>query len=208
MKNAIIVCIALAIAILGCFEPFDKDRFRFSGAIKVSNLKDTLNIGDTLFFSASLPNSITITDVSKNRKPTFIKEFNENLKLKVIWGVLGPVVNPSFPGLLEPTGSDKIFDTFDYLSQLNIISEPGIIPFEFKNNTFQFDLKIVPKKKGLYRFMLQDNYINTKTVTGEAFEGTFFPFFSTQHRNRHLLVEIERSMVGYDEEHSIMFYVK
>ena len=74
MKKIAVIFIAFSVTLYGCSIfgiGFDKDQHRVNVPVLVSNLKDTLNIGDTLIFSASINNPVEVTDISRERKKTF-----------------------------------------------------------------------------------------------------------------------------------------
>ena len=74
MKKISVIFVAFSVTLYGCSIfgiGFDKDSHRVNVPVLVTNLKDTLNIGDTLIFSAAISNPVEGTDISRERKKTF-----------------------------------------------------------------------------------------------------------------------------------------
>ncbi|WP_037301979.1 hypothetical protein, partial [Runella limosa] len=184
MKKIAIIFIAFSVTLYGCIFDigFDKDQHRVNVPVLVSNLKDTLNIGDTLIFSAAISNPVEVTDLSRQRKKTFEGTLS---------GSLGFVI-----GLTQFSENSTVIGDVvpfqDRPSTFNFIAEKGFFPrtppsidFEFDSGKFSFKFIAVLLKKGLYGLRLDKEFTTIKNNNNKL-EGHIYPYFSNKELNHKL----------------------
>ena len=211
MKKILVIFIAFSVTLYGCIFDigFDKDQYRVSVPVLISNLKDTLNIGDTLIFSAAIDNPVEVVDISKERKKTFNNTFPENTDLEIIPSLYGPLeANATYPNVIKSEELDATYSFFTNEGIIRVLPYP-IIKFNYVNNKFVFNFGIVVKKRGLYGIYLQKEYININD-NKQPFSGHLYSYFKSQNLNHHLLNENQKKLLStqYHGDKVIVFYVK
>ncbi|HAO48040.1 MAG TPA: hypothetical protein DCR35_01270 [Runella sp.] len=205
MKKIAVIFIAFSVTLYGCSIfgiGFDKDQHRINVPVLVSNLKDTLNIGDTLIFSASISNPVEVTDISRERKRTFEGTLS---------GSVGFVIELSdFSDINTMIGDvipiqDRPF-TFNFIAEKGFFPRvPPSIEFDFDSGKFSFKFKVVPLKKGLYALRLEPEYISIKNNINYL-EGHIYPYFTNKELN-HKLTDNHKNKFSFDDKR-VLFYVR
>ncbi|MBB3836668.1 hypothetical protein FHS57_000650 [Runella defluvii] len=178
MKKISVIFIAFSITLYGCFFDigFDKDQHRINVPVLVSNLKDTLNIGDTLFFSAVINNPVEVVDLSKYRQKTFNTTLPNNARLEIVLALYESLIDRNYHEVIKPDKTADFYDFFSNLGLLKIIPYPAII-FDYSKDKFIFKFGMIVKRKGLYGMHLQKDLV-TISDKNYSFTGHLWPYFS------------------------------
>ena len=204
MKKILAIFIAFSVILSGCIFDigFDKDQYRVNVPVLVSNLKDTLNIGDTLIFSAAISNPVEVTDISRERKKTFEATLSGSLGFIILLYRLSET----------NTGIQEIVPFQDRPLTFNFIADKGFFPsippsieFDFDSGKFSFKFKTVPLKKGLYALQLVKEYTTIKNNNNKL-EGHIYPYFTNQELNHKLLTNYKDA--GQFNDNWMFFYVR
>lgn len=205
MKKIAVIFIAFSVTLYGCSIfgiGFDKDQHRINVPVLVSNLKDTLNIGDTLTFSAAISNPVEVTDISRERKKTFEGTLS---------GSVGFVIELSdFSDINTMIGDvipiqDRPF-TFNFIAEKGFFPRvPPSIEFEFDSGKFSFEFKVVPLKKGLYSLHLFKEFVTIKSNNNKL-EGHIYPYFTNKELN-HKLTDNHKNKFSFNDKR-VLFYVR
>ena len=204
MKKIAVIFIAFSVTLYGCIFDFgfDKDQHRIYVPVLVTNLKETLNIGDTLVFSAAISNPVEVTDLSRQRKKTFEGTLS---------GSLGFVIE-----LIQFSETSSVIGDVvpiqDRPSTFNFIAEKGFFPkippsidFEFDSGKFSFKFIAVLLKKGLYGLRLNEEFTTIKNNNNKL-EGHIYPYFSNKELN-HKLTDNPKNPPRYNDTW-VFFYVR
>ena len=205
MKKIAVIFIAFSVIVYGCSIfgiGFDKDQHRVNVPVLVSNLKDTLNIGDTLIFSAAISNPVKARDKSKEIKRTFEGTLSGSLGFEIGLNEFSDI----------NTVMGDIIPIQDIPFTLNFIAEKGFfrrippsIEFEFDSGKFSFKFKIVPLKKGLYSLRLFKEFVTIKSNNNNL-EGHIYPYFTNKELN-HKLTYNHKNKFSFDDKR-VLFYVR
>ena len=205
MKKIAVIFIAFSVTLYGCSIfgiGFDKDQHRINVPVLVSNLKDTLSIGDTLTFSAAISNPVEVTDISKERKRTFEGTLSGSVGFVILL----------YRFAENNTGVRDIVPIQDRPFAFNFIAEKGFFPrvppsieFDFDSGKFSFKFKVVPLKKGLYALRLEPEYISIKNNINYL-EGHIYPYFTNKELN-HKLTDNPKDPPRYNDTW-VFFYVR
>lgn len=202
----LIISLFVSTTLCGCFFDigFDKDQHRINVPVLVSNLKDTLNIGDTLIFSAAINNPIEVVDLSKDRKKTFHTTFPGNARLEIVLALYEPLVDRNYQDVIKPDKTADFYDFFPNSGVIKVIPYPAIV-FDYSRDKFIFRFGMVIKRKGLYGIHLQKDLVNISNQN-YSFTGHLWPYFSNANLNHHLLTEKQKESLQGDKR--VFFYVR
>lgn len=153
-------------------KPCSGGRYSFNATSQILPQKEVYNIGDTIVISSTIP--ITLLDLVSNQQINY----SNNLGVGGNIGI----------GLI-----DSINKKFDFATDsFNILSSKGSfsfglnkvvnIAYEESNTLFQFEIKLLPKKKGNYILGITDlgsQGIKNKDCTNAGF--TMFINNSNKH---------------------------
>lgn len=144
----------------GCHKPCLHHHYNFKGEALVYPEKDSVNIGDTLWFSSSIP--AQMTDINMNQIIDYSKAINFKTQ-----------INFDFVSFTNPTGG--AIDSFVFVPFKGIISTNPLLPNAAKtvtyieqNGKYELSFGFVAQKKGIYVMSLID-IENSKKDCSDAY---------------------------------------
>ncbi|TAH16644.1 MAG: hypothetical protein EAZ14_00240 [Runella slithyformis] len=195
-----------SLLLTGCIFNLNVDdkRYRIDVPVTVTNLGNTLNVGDTLLFSAQLKNPVEVVDRIQEKNSSKVT-FPDSTILKLGLALYGPILNNEpYPNLMSPTQADSAFRLFAKAGSASLTPFSTVF-LENAPNVFRSNFGIIVKKSGLYAIRLGGNPFKVPSLSGEISY-----HFTNKELNHNLLNESQKNnlSVGRSGHGLVVIYVR